>query len=469
MNSKRMGKWVIVLFLLAALPGMTAVMAQGQEPAAKQPLPPVGIVMPASVADWGETPVTPTIFEVESNNTKATAMWIDIIDGEVVGGELYNGDVDWYKFNVPATLTGVLMDTDARMDGSQADTVLKLFDNSGSTAPISQNDDMGGYPYYDSVLYAVLQQGWYYVEVSDYPANGNCTSSCSYDLIISRPTLISAAAANLGTGNVEGIPFRSEDVLSLQPFYWDAAGRANHKWRLFMDGSDIGINKPVVNIGTGWQHNYGTMTLTFGANQIWEDWSGVNRTFKPWDWAMVAFERVGTNTRLWINENGNPAVEHHPGAEHGLTTLAEKVDALDVNQVYAANPAWTADIFLSTTGAASVPTGAGAPGIVKAADEDLIKSQTWDGNWLWHNSRHFDGSTVPGLAAEDIFAADYELSRNRMFLVILGTGNIMGHAVTQKDIFWLDKSGSAWTWGGMIHLPDYGWNYNLDAIETGGN
>lgn len=45
----------------------------------------------------------------------------------------------------------------------------------------------------------------------------------------------------------------------------------------------------------------------------------------------------------------------------------------------------------------------------------------------------------------------------------------MGHAVTQKDIFWLDKSGSAWTWGGMYHLPDYGWNYNLDAIASGGN
>jgi len=39
MKTKRIGKWVIVLFLLAALPGLTAVVAQGEEPAGKAPLP----------------------------------------------------------------------------------------------------------------------------------------------------------------------------------------------------------------------------------------------------------------------------------------------------------------------------------------------------------------------------------------------------------------------------------------------
>ncbi len=73
------------------------------------------------------------------------------------------------------------------------------------------------------------------------------------------------------------------------------------------------------------------------------------------------------------------------------------------------------------------------------------------------------------MAVEDVFALDRGPSRNRLFLTILGTGKIMGHPVTQKDIFWLDKSGSTWTWGGMYHLPDYGWNYNLDAIAAGAN
>ena len=35
MSKKHWGRLLIVLFLLAALPGMTAVVAQGQEPAGK--------------------------------------------------------------------------------------------------------------------------------------------------------------------------------------------------------------------------------------------------------------------------------------------------------------------------------------------------------------------------------------------------------------------------------------------------
>jgi hypothetical protein len=407
--------------------------------------------------------VTPTIPERENNNTKATAMEIDLLNGVVVGGQLYEGDVDWYKFNVPATLTGVLMDTDAIMDGGTIDTMIKLFDSSGSTTPIAQNDDMGNYPYWDSVLYSVLPQGWYYLQVTDLA--GDCTSACAYDMIITRPILISAAAANLGTGNVEGIPFRSEDVLSLQPFYWDANGRANHKWRLFMDGSDIGITKAVVNISAGWESHTGSLALMFGANQVLRDWSGVYRTFKPWDWAMVGLARVGTNTQVWINGNGYPGIEYHAGAEHGLTTTAEKPDAFDLNATYAANPTWTADAYFSTAGAAAVPMAGG--GILRLADEDFFNSRTWNGNVTgWQNTMLFDGSTVPGLAVEDIFAADYGYTRQRMFLTILGNGNIMGHAVTQKDIFWLNKSGSSWTWGGLYHLPDYGWNYNLDAFAV---
>ena len=60
MNHKWLGKWVIVLLLLAALPGLTAVMAQGQEPARKAPLP--------AVTEVGESaPITPWV-----NNEKAT-------------------------------------------------------------------------------------------------------------------------------------------------------------------------------------------------------------------------------------------------------------------------------------------------------------------------------------------------------------------------------------------------------------
>lgn len=463
-----MSKWVIVLFLLAALPGMTAVMAQGQEPAVKQM--PVGSVTPATVADWGETLVNYSILESEPNNTKGTAKDVFLNDpGRVISGGLYNGDEDWYKFYVSTTSTGVLINTDAQMDGQNTDTVVELYDSSGSTVPMLTNDDMAS-GMYDSLLFTVLKVGWYYVRVFDHPAGGNCTANCAYEIIITRPLLISAAAAGLGTANVEGIPFRSEDVLALLFLANDFANQPQHKWFMFLDGSDVGITKAVVNLGLGWVHDdgKGSLSLAFGANQVWRDWQGINRTFKPWDWAQIGLAQVGTNSRLWTNELGYPTVEYHAGAEHGLTTAAEKPDGFDLQPEYGSNPAWKANVFLSTVGAASVPKSGG--GILKTADEDLFLSKTWQGNTAgWQNTMAFDGSTVTGLAAEDIFAADYGPSRDRMFLVILGTGKIMNHPVTQKDIFWLDKIGNVWYWGGMYHLPDYGWNYNLDAIALGAN
>ncbi len=51
MSKKHWGRLLIVLFLLAALPVMTAVMAQGQEPVKEIP---AESVMPAGPADWGE-------------------------------------------------------------------------------------------------------------------------------------------------------------------------------------------------------------------------------------------------------------------------------------------------------------------------------------------------------------------------------------------------------------------------------
>ena len=62
MNAKRTLRWVFVLFLLATLPGLTAVMAQGQEPAGKAPLP---AVMELSESP---TPLAANLNESEPNN-----------------------------------------------------------------------------------------------------------------------------------------------------------------------------------------------------------------------------------------------------------------------------------------------------------------------------------------------------------------------------------------------------------------
>jgi hypothetical protein len=88
------------------------------------------------------------------------------------------------------------------------------------------------------------------------------------------------------------------------------------------------------------------------------------------------------------------------------------------------------------------------------ADEDISN--------LPYGYRYFDGSLVPGLAAEDLTAADADWGI--YYLSILGNGMVDGLNVTQKDIFTVDwytmrLSGLVW------HGPDHGFNYPIDAFD----
>ena len=79
----------------------------------------------------------------------------------------------------------------------------------------------------------------------------------------------------------------------------------------------------------------------------------------------------------------------------------------------------------------------------------------------------FNGKSVSGLAVEDVNAMAWDGSHGRLLLNILDTGSVMGHAVTQKDIFAINHPG--YSWGGVAwHGPDHGWNYNIDAIKWTG-
>ena len=77
----------------ATLPVMTAALAQGEGPVAKQ--------LPV-VTEPGESaaPETYNVYESEANNTFATADWLTVND--VMGGMIGStGDVDYFKFNMP--------------------------------------------------------------------------------------------------------------------------------------------------------------------------------------------------------------------------------------------------------------------------------------------------------------------------------------------------------------------------------
>lgn len=456
MNRKRFGKIVIVLFLLAALPVITAVMAQGQEPVGK-----VSSLAPDVV--MSETQILSTVWESEPNNTMGQANVIDFDD--VYGAELYpENEVDFYKFYAYHN-TAIIVNTDANLDGKTTDTVVTLYDANGNQ--IGYNDDMGDSDgEYDSLIYHVLTSGWYYVKVTVYPDTG-CSPNCDYELMVYSPLLISAAAAKLPVNaNVEGIPFRSEDVLAFAKF-----SGGQHKWLMFLDGSDIGFTKPLNNLSTGWtcsNHDCPSLIVSYSANVSFTDYQGIARTAKPWDWIEFQLDRIGPNSIIRQDNNGHPLMELHVGAAHGLTTAAEKLDAIDVWSQDNSAGWYDAAVYISTTGAASVPKGGG--GTLKTADEDLFVSEIQQGWGSWWNSMEFDGSPLQGMGVEDVFAADYVTTADVIYLTILGNGTIMGHPVTQKDIFSIYWNNTWNTWNGLNwHGPDWGWNYNIDAFDWPGS
>ena len=131
------------------------------------------------------------------------------------------------------------------------------------------------------------------------------------------------------------------------------------------------------------------------------------------------------------------------GSAVGLSAASEKIDALIGNNV------------ISTTGAAAVPAASG--GTLKARDEDLISLNLSSGKW----SMYFDGSTVTGLATEDITAADRASDSVDPWLdfVIQGTGNVNGFPVNQKDIVQCYDFWPPWT-EPILEVP-----FTVDAIS----
>lgn len=127
------------------------------------------------------------LIEVESNNTIANANVINLPANTRVrvNGSITSGDSDFYRFTLTSR-SGVFLDIDSREIGlsSILDSRLRLYDSTGTL--ITQNQD--GYDFDtgwpaptqagpltgDSALYADLNPGTYYVEVSgDFSTTGN--------------------------------------------------------------------------------------------------------------------------------------------------------------------------------------------------------------------------------------------------------------------------------------------------------
>ncbi len=221
-----------------------------------------------------------------------------------------------------------------------------------------------------------------------------------------------------------GATYEDEDILA-----YDMAGGA---WRLLFDGSDVGLAK---NVSAFAFLSNGDLLLTFAANQVVP---GVG-TFTPWDVARFHPTQLGAATAgsfAWYVD----------GSDVGLTTAAEKIDALDVLS--------DGRILISTGGTAALP------GLPRQQDEDVVAlsttatGATTTGAW----AAYFNGTAITGLAVEDINGFWVEEDTGDHYFPILGAfklGSLTGPA--DKSIIKLPAGSTAPSlvaWTGPVFKVD---------------
>lgn len=384
-------------------------------PAAAQPAP----KNLAPLDERGESgSPAPNLSEVEPNNNFQTADMV--YNNTAVAGAIgAPGDVDYYYLDGMWNRS-ILIDIDAHLLGSVLDPVVCLHalseeGNYATAFEVKCSDDAD---YTDSLLFyrpyyidGLFED--FYVSVKEWNHPNEGGDEYDYTLSFYRPELFSTAT----NGTVAGVAFKNQDVLAHHDFY-----DGTEKWMLFFDASDVGITSNLNSLTTLYD------SLVFSVAKAESQWiDGATQTIKPWDTVQFNPGQYGPST--W----GDFYFMFH-GSDYGLTKSSEKIDALADYRAY------------STTGAATGLLGE------KAADEDLFDPIFMDTLWL-------DGSTVPGLAAEDVFAADGDWP---MYLTILGSGKVGGVNVNQKMVFEVTSQNVVSVY---FNAPAHHLNANLDAIE----
>lgn len=432
MRTKRIGRWVIVVFLLAALPGMTAVLAQGQEPGPLTPYPTCNV----SESEWNDAPTVADVIEVN-----------DVVCGNNAGSVI---TADFFRFHMPED--GIVLIQLWYSEIPAADVSISLYDSDERMLHTVSSLDYGDIVPSVLMFYS-LRAGDYYIGL--WPPKPDW-KSVNYSLTLSSPILISAAPTNLsGGGNVGGIKFYSGDILA----HADLNNGDRHWWKFF-EAEDLGLIRNITNIAAG---GGDTLLLSLGASQTLPDVGLVT----PHDIIIYDPLTVGAYTKGTFRMGMR-------GAEHGLTTAGEKLDAID-GWVNGNDSCYGFPV--STTGIANVPSW--NTHIVKQDDEDVF-CKVYDGTWQpWRYFFDVKGKnnapkwwvTAPhpviGLPREDVIALAYNDTRDQLFMTIQGVGTILGQGVTQKDIFAINYPD--YTWGGIVwHGPEHGWGYNIDAFEYNG-
>ncbi len=320
----------------------------------------------------------------------------------------------------------LLFDIDASVNGSPLDAVLCLYDEDHDLVGCADDSDRLDPLLYERMSHIVAgywnidwkmdEKVYVKVESYDYPHEGGVDHT--YTLSVSQPLLVSADKS----GRVGGVKFTKSDILA-----WQAFNNGTEKWSMLLDASDLGISEDLEALGHGNNH----LAFVLAKDQMLEI-SGSRQTVKPQD--IVGIDHHPTTLFSFGSKTDGSLHFSGRGQNIGLTTRAERIDAL------------TQDWVVSTTGTAIHANG------LRFKNEDLFNRP--------YGFLHFDGSTVPGMARENLIAAEYV--NEGLAGVIQGSGKIFGHRVNQKQIFLINEDG---TWGGIYwNGPDHDFNYRIDAI-----
>ena len=160
-------------------------------------------------------------------------------------------------------------------------------------------------------------------------------------------------------------------------------------WNMAFDASDVGITQDVT--AAEFLPN-GTLLLALSGTQTV---AGLGKV-TPYDIIRFVPNPYG------LGDYTSGVFQWYlDGSDVGLTTAGEKIDAISLSSVDPDN----FELVVSLTGSGTVPKTGG--GTIAVRDEDQIRLENGvygaatTGTW----AMHLDGSTVPGLAAEDVRGA----------------------------------------------------------------
>lgn len=353
----------------------------------------------------------------EPNDTFATAMPVDVLS-TVEGTWDYACDFDMVRFQGRAGDVFPVSYPDGPFARNPA---YLLYDGQGNLLPRLNVLPADG-------TYYLLMDGSY-SEGADF----ECLSG-NYTVTIGYPMWVSAAQNGLGSNAA----IRSADIAM--------RGNGANAWQLVFDGSDVGIT---ANLNAFERLEDGSILMSLATAQ---NVPGLGQVL-PQDIIRFVPTLLGNNTAgsfAWYLD----------GSDVGLTTAGEKIDAIVMKPFDDdANP-----LLISLTGNGSVPRRSG--GNLKVADEDLINfvGTSYGANSAGKWRMNLDGSTLPGMAGEDINAATYiplVPSRNsRLLLGFNSAFKISGIQGGPRDIVQLDGQDAGLLVKGLA-------NKTIDGLAVG--